>query len=284
MNNLPAIGLGALTMAFLVLFRSVIALHRRRRREQERYDLYALAESRGLSAQTQRLPPSLLDLATGLGGTGRDAGLSDVLRGTDGLGTWYLCRRRMQGEVQQSFLFENKLLTLNGLRISPVRKAMSPWRALLRRLRHTTPPPFALRMEWECEAARVDERSVLMSQALYLLMSQAREVVEPMSIHLQVDDQKIAIHTHRPLGGDALRVFTDVAIELRRLVIDLPRSSGALRLSPGESGRFKPVESEITRAVNMTELPPDGSGPSVPYGSLETADKKKQPISVPSAT
>jgi len=282
-HYLPALGLGALTMALAVLLRSVVVVHRRRQREQEQLDLAILAESRGLSPQEQRLPRSLVDAASTLGGKGREGGLSCVLRGSDGLGSYYLCRRRTSRGSQQAFLFENQLLTLRGLRISPVNQSGSRWQTLRRKLRHENPPGFALRMEWECATDSVDQRSVLMAQALYLLMADAREVVEPLSIHLQVEDQRIAIHARRPLSGDALRVFTDVAIELRRLVAEVPRSSGALRLSPGESGAVKPTESEITRAVRMTEFPATRSGAAVPYGSLATV-RETPPAKVPSAT
>jgi hypothetical protein len=282
-HYLPALGLGALTMGLVVLLRSVISLHRRRQREHEELDLATLAESRGLNRQQHQLPQSLVNAAVTLGGKGRDGGLSRVLRGSDGLGTYHLCRRRLGRRAQQAFLFENNLLTLRGLRISPVNHSAGRWRALLRKLRHESPPNFALRMEWECESSSVDQRSVLMSQALYLLMAEAREVVEPLSIHLQVEDQRVAIHTRRPLSGDALRVFTDVAIELRRLVAEVPHKTGAVRLSPGESGRVPPVESEISRAVRMTEFPATRSGAAVPYGSLATV-QETPPAKVPSAT
>jgi len=282
-HTLPVLGLSALTLALVLLLRSVVSVHRRRQREQEQLDLAILAESRGLNPQEQGLPRSLVDAATALGGKGRHGGISCVLRGSDGLGSYYLCRRRLGPSSQQAFLFENKLLTLRGLQISPVNQGTGRLRALQRKLRHAPPPGFALRMEWECQTDSVDQRSVLMAQALYLLMADAREVVEPLSIHLQVEDQRIAIHTRRPLSGDALRVFTDVAIELRRLVAEIPRSSGALRLSPGESGSFAAAESEITRAVRMTEFPATRSGAAVPYGSLATVEEIPAP-KVPNAT
>jgi len=108
-------------------------------------------------------------------------------------------------------------------------------------------------------------------------MAQARHVVEPMGVHLHVNEQRVAIHSRRQLDGDALRVFVDVAMALRRRIIEVPRASGALRLSPGDSGSIQPIEGPVTRAVRAVGHPNDKSGPNLPYGSMLTEVEEEIP-------
>jgi len=282
-DYLPAAGLGALSMGILMLVIGLVRLHRRRRREFTREDLQELAHSRGLYSMEGRIPVTLEEIARAVGGQGRHGGLSGVLRGQDQQGSWYLCRRRHQGRLEQALLFENKFLTVKDLKIVPVRGVPKrQWNPLWWR-RSRASEPLRLDLLWESAVDRVDERSVRITQALYLLMAQARKVVEPLGLHLQVNDQRVAVHTRGPLDGDALRVFLDVALELRRQVIDVPRVCGALRLSPGQSGQVRPIEGEVTKALKVAGHPNEFSGPTVPYGAMLTGPRAPSQASEPAA-
>jgi len=269
--TVPVAVLAILSLGILVLTAQLVRVHRRRRRELLERDLQELAVSRKLNRLESRLPGTLVELARGLGGQGRHGGLQAVLWGQDKSGSWYLCRRRVGSGWQQALLFENKFLTVRDLNIVPLRpSAARRWNPLRRFRKGDRVEALRLQLRWESPAERVDERSVRMVQALYLLMADARKVVEPFGLHLQVHDQRVAVHTRHPLDGDALRVFLDVALELRRQLSEVPRRSGALRLSPGQSGKVSPVEGTITRALKVVGHPNDVTGPTVPYGAMVT--------------
>lgn len=268
-EHLPAVGLGALAMGIAVLVRTIVSLHRRRDREQADRDFRRLGHTRKL-VEEEKLQPRLKELAVALGGRGRRGGLDFVLRGSDIDGRWFFTRRKVDGEGQVALLFECKLLTVNGLRIAPMRPQVRGFSRFMARLRRRPPLPLHLRMEWESPADGVDERSARMGSMLYQLMAQARHVVEPMGVHVHVNAQRVAIHSRRPLEGDALRVFADVAGALRKRILQVPQASGALRLRPGESRGLQPIEGPVTRAVQAVGLPNDKSGPALPYGPLST--------------
>ena len=67
-----------------------------------------------------------------------------------------------------------------------------------------------------------------------------------------------------------MRVFLDVALELRRRILEVPHASGALRLRPGDSAGLDPIEGPVTRAVRAVGSPNDKSGPNLPYGPMGT--------------
>jgi len=278
LEGLRAVGLVVLSLGLLLLVAGLVWMHRRRHVEILEEDLQDLANSRRLNRLEGRLPARLEELARALGGRGRRAGLGEILWGQDRSGSWYLCRREVDGHRQQAVLFENKFLTVRDLAIMPRRgAARRKWNPFRRRGK-TTAAPLELHLVWRSPADAVDERSVRMVQAIYLLMAQARNVVEPFGLHLQVHDQKVAIHTRRPLDGDALRVFLDVALELRRQLGEVPRVSGALRLSPGQSGAVLPSgEGTVTRALKVVGHPNDHSGPKVPYGAMTTREAHPAP-------
>lgn len=267
---LPAIGIGVLTAGIVTLVVGIVGVHRRRDRDLYRKEFRSLVYSRKLTLEEDKLHPRLKELAIALGGRGRRGGLQDVLRGADIDGRWFFTRRKVDGEQQQALIFETKLLAVPGLHISPIRPQVQGFARFMARLSNRPPMPLHLRMEWDAPAELIDERVARMGSMLYQLMAQARHVVEPMGVHLHVNDQRVAIYSRRPLEGDALRVFVDVAIALRKRIIEVPRASGALRLSPGDSGAIDPIEGPVTRAVRAVGYPNDKSGPNLPYGSMNT--------------
>ena len=269
-EHLPAVGLGALAMGLIVIVRGIVNVHRRSNQDQSQKDFRGLVHSRKLTLEEGKLHPRLKELAIGLGGRGRRGGLEEVLRGSDIDGRWFFTRRKLDGERQQALIFETKLLDVSGLHISPVRPQVKGFARFMAKLTHRPPMPLHLRMDWEAPAERIDERSARMGSTLYQLMAQARHVVEPMGVHLYVNDQRVAIHTRRPLEGDALRVFVDVTLALRERILKVPQISGALRLSPGDSGAIQPIEGPVTRAVRAVGVPNDKSGPNLPYGPMST--------------
>ncbi len=285
MNLLPGIGLGAAIVLVLALIRHVAGSQKRRQREARREDLLALGHSHDLTHYPERVPKQLKECASKLGGRGRRLGLEDVFSGRDDEGTYYLCTRRLEGRTHQCLLFEHKLLTLDNLLIVPHKPAVTgKLRRLWHRIRKIPSKPMRLRQTWSADPASVDERSVLMAQEIFLQMAEIRQLVEPLGLHLRIDQQRVAIYNRRPVDGEALKIFLDGALELRGRVCEAPRRSGALRLSPGDSRGVRNLSEvagpssetgPVTRLIRPVSAAPEEnpSGPSLPYGALSTDDQ-----------
>lgn len=214
--------LGVLLGSVLILVHNLLAARRRRLEEDRRAALRTFAGKRGFTVLEDHVPDRAEDVGHIFQGhPRRKARLTELLLGSDQHGTYYVCRREVQGRQHHAVLFETRIQGLASFRVEPLRGGRRPdgssnWLSALagsfgRRRR----APLRLRVTWDVDPATMDARAAALAPQLVSEVAGVNTAHPGAELHLELHHDKAVIHSRMPADREAFITFVEAAQQLR---------------------------------------------------------------------